>query len=90
MDDHYATTTPPRLVSAAWMSYAAAFALLLGAGFLLSRVGGATQHTTAHNFTIEEVNSPQEEDKVYKEMVDFSQRHYNTLINPGQKKKSAL
>ena len=38
MDDHYATTTSVKMVSIAWMRYAAALVLLLGAGFALSLV----------------------------------------------------
>ncbi len=90
MDDHYATAPAQQLVSSAWMSYAAAFVLLIGAGFLLSKFGAPSQKVMAQHFTFEEINNTQEEDKVYKEMVDFSQRHYRMLINPGQKKKSAL
>ncbi len=91
MDDHYASTNPAQIVHGEWMRYAAAMVLLIAGGFLLSRVDTNTKSVRiAQGFVIEEVNHSVEADQTYKEMVDFSHRYYNTLINPGAKKKSPL
>lgn len=94
MDDHYASTSPAspaQIVHREWMRYAAALLLLIGAGFLLSKVGTKNNSVRiAQGFVIEEVNQSVEADKTYKEMVDFSHRYYNTLINPGAIRKTPL
>jgi hypothetical protein len=90
MDDHYASTSPTQIVRQEWMRYAAAMALLLIGGFLLSKVGSTNTTNMAQSFVIEEIQQAGEADQTYKEMVDFSHKYYNTLINPGAKRKSPL
>jgi hypothetical protein len=90
MDDHYASTSPTQIVRQEWMRYAAAMALLLIGGFLLSKVGSTNTTNMAQSFVIEEIQQAEEADQTYKEMVDFSHKYYNTLINPGAKRKSPL
>lgn len=79
MDDHYATTTPVKIVQYSWMRYAAAFILLLGAGFIISRLDSTTSNDSirvAEQFTIEELPSSTEDDQLYKVMINFSQKMY--------------
>ena len=91
MDDHYASTSPAQIVQLEWMRYAAAFVLLIAGGFLLSKVGTKNNSVRmAQGFVIEEANQSVEADQTYKEMVDFSHKYYNTLINPGAKRKTPL
>jgi len=96
MDDHYASTSPAsptQIIQMEWMRYAAAFALLIVGGFLLSKIGSTNSPNSfrmANNFVIEEVDQVGEADQIYKEMVDFSHKYYNTLINPGAKRKTPL
>ena len=90
MDDHYATTPPLKMVSHAWMRYAAALILLLGATFLLTQVQDKETALTAHQFYIVELSSVDEEVKIYEDMVHFSQQHYQTLINPTKKTSKSL
>ncbi len=85
MDDHYASTSPAPMVSMAWTRYAAAFVLLLGAVFLLSRISTETHPRTAEQFVIEEVSSSSDEDQLYKLMINFSQNQYRPLVSSSDR-----
>jgi len=88
MDDHYETTAPA--ITFDWFRYAAALVLLFGAGFLLTKVNNTAPLPMAQSFIIEELSSPEDVDLKYKEMIDFSLKHYQMLANPGAKVKSSL
>jgi len=86
MDDHYESTfAAPPVISIDWLRYAAAFILLIGAGFMLKQV--SQNNSVATRFVMEEISTHVEADQKYKEMVEFSQKYYRTLINPGAKQK---
>ncbi len=81
MDDHYETTAPSKVVDLTWMRYAAALILLLGAGFLISRLDTIDSLEVADQFTLEELPSISEVDQVYEDMINFSQKMYRPLLN---------
>ncbi len=84
MDDHYeSTSVNAPVISIDWIRYAAALVLLIGAGFMLKQV--SQENASPTRFVMEEISSPVEADLKYKEMVEFSQKYYHTLINPGAK-----
>lgn len=84
MDDHYATTTPSKVLDLAWMRYAAALALLIGAGFLISQLDTNDSLRVAQQFTLEELPSVTEDDKLYEDMINFSQNMYRPLVSSGE------
>ncbi len=85
MDDHYDSTSPAPKVSIAWTRYAAAFILLVGAVFLLSRLSTEAHPRTAQQFVIEEVSTVSDEDQLYKLMIDFSQKQYRPLVSSSDR-----
>ena len=84
MDDHYETTTPGQVVQFAWMRYAAALVLLLGAGFLISRLDTNDKLMAAEQFTLEEISTSSEDDQLYEDMIHFSQTMYRPLVSHEQ------
>ena len=90
MDDHYDSTVSTKHIQFAWIRYAAAFILLIGAGFLLSRLDTTNTRALSSQFTIEEVNSFSEEDKLYQEMTSFSLQYYRSHILPTKDSSTPL
>ena len=84
MDDHYATTTPNKVVDLTWMRYAAALVLLIGAGFLISQLDTSSSPRVAAQFTLEELPGVSDDDKLYEDMINFSQKMYRPLVS-GEK-----
>ncbi len=81
MDDHYEITPPEQMIQLVWMRYAAALILLLGAGFLISRLDINDQSLTTAQFTLEEISTTSEDDQLYKDMIHFSQKMYRPLVS---------
>ena len=84
MDDHYETTTPEQVVKFAWMRYAAAAILLMGAGLLISRLDINNKLMATEQFILEEISTTSEDDQLYEDMIHFSQKMYRPLVSGEQ------
>ena len=84
MDDHYETTTPEQVVKFAWMRYAAAAILLMGAGLLISRLDTNNKLMATEQFILEEISTTSEDDQLYEDMIHFSQKMYRPLVSREQ------